>query len=150
GEGLPMKRLDDTAMERLRTYRWPGNVRELENLVRRLAALYSQEVIGLGVIEAELGEAPSPGDPAETPVGEGLAAAVERHIKGYFAAHKGGLPAAGLYDRVLREIERPLILLTLGATRRNQIRAAHLLGLNRNTLRKKIRELDIPVVRGLK
>jgi two-component system, NtrC family, nitrogen regulation response regulator GlnG len=149
-EGLPLKRLDDAAMERLRTYRWPGNVRELENLVRRLAALYSQEVIGVGIIEAELGDAPATGDPAEGPNGEGLAAAVERHIKGYFAAHKGGLPAAGLYDRVLREVERPLILLTLGATRGNQIRAAHLLGLNRNTLRKKIRELDIPVVRGLK
>ena len=137
-------------MERLRTYRWPGNVRELENLVRRLAALYSQEVIGVGVVEAELGEAPALGDPPEVPVGEGLAAAVERHIKGYFDAHKGGLPAAGLYDRVLREIERPLIVLTLGATRGNQIRAAHLLGLNRNTLRKKIRELDIPVMRGVK
>ncbi|MFL5268905.1 MAG: nitrogen regulation protein NR(I) [Stellaceae bacterium] len=149
-EGLPMKQLDDAAMERLRTYRWPGNVRELENLVRRLAALYSQEVIGVGVVEAELGDAPPSSDPAETSVGEGLAAAVERHIKGYFAAHKGGLPAAGLYDRVLREIERPLIVLTLGATRGNQIRAAHLLGLNRNTLRKKIRELDIPVVRGIK
>ena len=149
-EGLPLKRLDEAAMERLRTYRWPGNVRELENLVRRLAALYSQEVIGVGIIEAELGDAPTTGDPADGPGGEGLAAAVERHIKGYFAAHKGGLPAAGLYDRVLREVERPLILLTLGATRGNQIRAAHLLGLNRNTLRKKIRELDIPVVRGLK
>ena len=149
-EGLPMKRLDDAAMERLRTYRWPGNVRELENLVRGLAALYSQEVIGVGVIEAELGDSLTPSDPTETPNGEGLAGAVERHIKGYFAAHKGGLPAAGLYDRVLREIERPLIVLTLGATRGNQIRAAHLLGLNRNTLRKKIRELDIPVVRGLK
>jgi two-component system nitrogen regulation response regulator GlnG len=149
-EGLPLKRLDDAAMERLRTYRWPGNVRELENLVRRLAALYSQEIIGVGIIEAELGDAPQPTDPAEGSSGEGLAAAVERHIKGYFAAHKGGLPAAGLYDRVLREVERPLIVLTLGATRGNQIRAAHLLGLNRNTLRKKIRELDIPVVRGLK
>jgi two-component system, NtrC family, nitrogen regulation response regulator GlnG len=149
-EGLPLKRLDDAAMERLRSYRWPGNVRELENLVRRLAALYSQEVIGPGVVEAELGEAPSSSDPAETSVGESLATAVERHIKGYFAAHKGGLPAAGLYDRVLREIERPLIAMTLGATRGNQIKAAHLLGLNRNTLRKKIRELDIPVVRGVK
>jgi two-component system, NtrC family, nitrogen regulation response regulator GlnG len=149
-EGLPTKRLDDAAMERLRTYRWPGNVRELENLVRRLAALYSQEVIGVGVIEGELGETPTAADPTQTSPGEGLSAAVERHIKGYFAAHKGDLPAAGLYDRVLREIERPLIVLTLGATRGNQIRAAHLLGLNRNTLRKKIRELDIPVVRGLK
>jgi two-component system nitrogen regulation response regulator GlnG len=149
-EGLPMKRLDDAAMERLRAYRWPGNVRELENVVRRLAALYSQEIIGIGIIEAELGEMPVVNDPAEPSSGEGLAAAVEHHIKGYFAAHKGGLPAAGLYDRVLREVERPLIVLTLGATRGNQIRAAHLLGLNRNTLRKKIRELDIPVVRGLK
>jgi len=149
-EGLPLKRLDDPAMERLLTYRWPGNVRELENLVRRLAALYSQEVIGVGIVDAELRDAPTSSDPVDGASGEGLAAAVERHIKGYFAAHKGGLPAAGLYDRVLREIERPLIVLTLGATRGNQIRAAHLLGLNRNTLRKKIRELDIPVVRGLK
>ena len=149
-EGLPLKTLDETAIERLRTYRWPGNVRELENLVRRLAALYSQEVIDAGVVEAELGEMPASTDSAEMPGGEGLAAAVEHHLKDYFAAHKGGLPSAGLYDRVLREVERPLIVLTLGATRGNQIRAAHLLGLNRNTLRKKIRELDIPVVRGLK
>jgi len=125
-------------------------VRELENLVRRLAALYSQETIGVDEIEAELAEAaPAAARPAE-PSGEGLSAAVERHIIDYFAAHRGALPAAGLYDRVLREIERPLIVATLGATRGNQIKAAHLLGLNRNTLRKKIRELDIPVVRGLK
>ena len=137
-------------MERLRTYRWPGNVRELENLIRRLAALYSQEVIGATTVDVELGDAPVTADAADASGGEGLAGAVERHIRGYFAAHKGGLPAAGLYDRVLREVERPLIVLTLGATRGNQIKAAHLLGLNRNTLRKKIRELDIPVVRGLK
>ena len=151
-EGLPLKRLDEAALERLSAYSWPGNVREIENLIRRLAALYSQEVIGREVIEAELGGG-LPADPAETSAeaqgAEGLAGAVERHIRDYFAAHKGGLPAAGLYDRVLREIERPLIRLTLGATRGNQIKAAHLLGLNRNTLRKKIRELEIPVVRGL-
>jgi two-component system nitrogen regulation response regulator GlnG len=149
-EGLPAKTLDEAAMERLRRYRWPGNVRELENLVRRLSALYSQETIGVDVIEAELAEASAAAAPAETASGEGLAAAVERHIQDYFLAHKGTLPAAGLYDRVLREIERPLIVATLGATRGNQIKAAHLLGLNRNTLRKKIRELDIPVVRGIK
>jgi two-component system nitrogen regulation response regulator GlnG len=150
-EGLPLKTIDEAAMERLRRYRWPGNVRELENLVRRLAALYSQEVIGLDVIEAELAETLQPAAlAAEGASGEGLAAAVERHITDYFAAHRGTQPASGLYDRVLREIERPLIVATLGATRGNQIKAAHLLGLNRNTLRKKIRELDIPVVRGLK
>jgi two-component system, NtrC family, nitrogen regulation response regulator GlnG len=148
-EGLPLKTLDEAAMERLRRYHWPGNVRELENLVRRLAALYSQETIGLDAIEAELDEWAPATRPAEAG-GEGLSAAVERHIIDYFAAHRGALPAAGLYDRVLREIERPLIVATLGATRGNQIKAAHLLGLNRNTLRKKIRELDIPVLRGLK
>jgi two-component system, NtrC family, nitrogen regulation response regulator GlnG len=150
-EGLPAKVLDEAAMERLRRYRWPGNVRELENLVRRLAALYSQEVIGVDVIESELAAAPAEAPAAsEALADEGLGNAVERHINDYFVAHKGAMPAAGLYDRVLREVERPLIVATLVATRGNQIKAAHVLGLNRNTLRKKIRELDIPVVRGLK
>jgi two-component system nitrogen regulation response regulator GlnG len=81
---------------------------------------------------------------------ESLAAAAERHLREFFEAHTHGLPARGLYDRVVREIERPLIALSLEATRGNQIRAAELLGLNRNTLRKKIRELDIPVIRGVK
>ena len=149
-EGLPAKTIAAEAMERLKRYRWPGNVRELENLVRRLAALYSEDVIGIEVIEAELA------DPAPTPTGEeapesdNISSTIERHLSRYFSAHGDGLPPAGLYDRVLREVERPLISLTLSATRGNQIRAAQLLGLNRNTLRKKIRDLEIQVVRGLK
>jgi two-component system nitrogen regulation response regulator GlnG len=150
GEGLPMKSLDQAAMERLKGHRWPGNVRELENLVRRLAALYSQEVIGLDAVEAELAEAVPAPAAAEPQANEGLGGAAERHLRDYFAAHKGGLPPSGLYDRVLREVEKPLILLTLGATRGNQLKAAQLLGLNRNTLRKKIRELDIDIARSLK
>jgi two-component system nitrogen regulation response regulator GlnG len=149
GEGLPLKSLDTAAMERLKAYRWPGNVRELENLVRRLAALYAQEVIGLEAVASELTEA-VPAGAAEAPAGEGLSTAAERHLRDYFEAHKGGLPPSGLYDRVLREVERPLITLSLGATRGNQVKAAQLLGLNRNTLRKKIRELDIEVSRSLK
>ncbi len=149
-QGLPLKSLDNAAMERLKRYRWPGNVRELENLVRRLAALYSQEVIGVDAIEQELAEAAAPQQAIELPANEGLSAAVERHLKEYFAAHKDGVPAAGLYDRVLREVERPLLSLSLIATRGNQIKAAHMLGLNRNTLRKKIRELEIQVLRGVK
>ena len=149
-EGLPEKVLDAAAMARLTECPWPGNVRELENLVRRLAALYSQEVIGLDVIEAELAEvepaAMEPGDERN----DGLSGAVERQLREYFSAHKDGLPAAGLYDRVLQEVERPLITLSLAATGGNQIKAAAMLGLNRNTLRKKIRELDIQVVRGLR
>jgi two-component system nitrogen regulation response regulator GlnG len=144
-EGLPSKFLDNAAVERLKRYRWPGNVRELENLVRRLAALYSEEIIGVEVIEAELADTSSPVNEAEA---DGLGHFVERHLRSYFNAHGESLPAPGLFDRVLREVERPLIALTLEATRGNQIRAAEVLGLNRNTLRKKIRELNIPVIRG--
>jgi two-component system nitrogen regulation response regulator GlnG len=148
GEGLPTKTLDAAAVERLSRHRWPGNVRELENLMRRLAALYSQEVIGVEVIEAELSDA-RPAFEAPSPR-KGLGEAVSRHLREYFAAHADSLPADGLYDRVLVEIERPLIALTLEATRGNQIRAAQLLGINRNTLRKKVQDLDIRVVRGMK
>ncbi|MEO1001047.1 MAG: helix-turn-helix domain-containing protein, partial [Pseudomonadota bacterium] len=71
-------------------------------------------------------------------------------LKRYFDGHGGALPPAGLYDRILREVEMPLIALALSATRGNQVKAAELLGINRNTLRKKIRELDISVTRGKK
>jgi two-component system nitrogen regulation response regulator GlnG len=146
-EGLPAKSLDTAAMKRFCSYSWPGNVRELENLVRRLAVLYSEDVIGVDTIDSELfdGAAPAPSDGEPS---EGLEATIESHLRQYFAAHKDGLPSAGLYDRVVREIERPLIALTLEATRSNQLKAARVLGINRNTLRKKIRELDIPIVRG--
>ncbi|MEE8144567.1 MAG: nitrogen regulation protein NR(I) [Kiloniellales bacterium] len=150
-EGLPTKTLDTAAMALLRSHRWPGNVRELENLIRRLSALYSQEVIGADIVQKELtvAAAASGEGAGAVPDDESLGAAVERHLRTYFAAHQDSLPSSGLYNRVLREIERPLIELSLAATRGNQIRAAKLLGLNRNTLRKKIRELDIQVVRGL-
>jgi two-component system nitrogen regulation response regulator GlnG len=59
------------------------------------------------------------------------------------------LGVTDVYDKIIAEVERPLIRLTLAATRGNQIKAASMLGLNRNTLRKKIRDLEIPVVRGL-
>ncbi|HEY5597394.1 MAG TPA: nitrogen regulation protein NR(I) [Kiloniellales bacterium] len=148
-EGLPSKTLDPEAMAALKAYRWPGNVRELENLIRRLAALYSQDIITGTVIRGELAEAPAEAATGTREV-ESLGGAVERHLRTYFFAHKDALPAAGLYDRILREVERPMIELCLAATKGNQIRAATLLGLNRNTLRKKIRDLDIQVLRGLK
>jgi len=147
-EGLPRKQLDQAALDRLKRHRWPGNVRELENLARRLAALYPQETIAAGVIEAELAQPALASADEEPRAGEGLSAAVERHLAAYFATFGDALPPPGLYHRVLREIEHPLLSVTLAATRGNQIRAADLLGLNRNTLRKKIRDLDIQVFRS--
>ena len=149
-DGLPAKALDEGAVERLKRHGWPGNVRELENLMRRLAALCPHPTIGAAEIDAELREAATPAS-AETPPAapETLSRAVERHLREFFVAHGDGVAPADIYDRVIAEVERPLIRLTLAATRGNQIKAAAMLGLNRNTLRKKIRDLDIQVVRGL-
>ena len=165
-EGLPMKHMDTGAHDRLKRYRWPGNVRELENLVRRLAALYPQEVITAPLVETELGlnrpnqiSVPTSEMAAGTldgggldlgpaPAEEGgLMGAVERHLADLFAKHGDDLPPPGLYHRVLRELEVPLVSAALAATRGNQIKAAEMLGLNRNTLRKKVRELDIKLMR---
>jgi two-component system, NtrC family, nitrogen regulation response regulator GlnG len=146
-EGLPAKQVDQAAIERLKRYRWPGNVRELENLARRLAALYPHEVVTGAVIEAELSQ-PAIAMPEDQPAEDNLGNAVERHLARYFAGFKDGMPPPGLYHRILRQVEFPLLSAALAATRGNQIRAADLLGVNRNTLRKKIRDLDIQVFRG--
>jgi two-component system nitrogen regulation response regulator GlnG len=69
-------------------------------------------------------------------------------LQKYFAGFGRGLPPAGLYDRILAEVEPPLIIAAMTATRGNQIKAAELLGVNRNTLRKKIRERGINLYKG--
>jgi two-component system nitrogen regulation response regulator GlnG len=145
-EGLPAKAIDAAALERLKAYEWPGNVRELENLIRRICALYAEELITARIVERELQDQSTA--PAEAGGPVTLSGLVERHLAQSFADQPDGVPAAGLYDRVLQEVERPLISLTLAATRGNQVRAAEILGLNRNTLRKKIQDLGLEVSRG--
>ncbi len=148
-EGLPRKTMSRDAMDALRAYDWPGNVRELQNLMKRVAALCPDDIVDLSTIEAELAtHVADTGAAAAVP--DNLSGIVEEHLKRYFAMHGDAIPPAGLYQRILREVEFPLITLSLAATRGNQLRAADLLGLNRNTLRKKIRELDIPVDRKKK
>jgi two-component system nitrogen regulation response regulator GlnG len=149
-DGLMAKSLDPSAVERLKAYSWPGNVRELENLMRRIAVLYSESVIDRRIVTAALAEQEPAAMPRAKGSDETLSQSVERHLDYYFKSHPHGLPASGLYDRILREVERPLLALSLQATRGNQIRAAELLGLNRNTLRKKLRELDLQPSRGAK
>lgn len=144
-EGLPRKKLDPGAIDRLARHRWPGNVRELENIMRRLAALTREDVIGAAQVEANLGASVAPEiEPGEGATsGGGLADAVETHLARYFATFGRDLPPDGLYDRVLAEVERPLFELSLAAVRGNQLKAARLLGINRNTLRKRLTDLGI-------
>jgi two-component system, NtrC family, nitrogen regulation response regulator GlnG len=147
-EGLGQKSIETAAIERLKRHGWPGNVRELENMVRRLVALYPNDAITVGSVEAEMSEAvPAPqvvsaGGPKE------LSELVERHLAAYFAKFGRDLPPPNLYDRVIREVEYPLLSAALTATRGNQIKAAELLGLNRNTLRSRIKALNIQVFRS--
>jgi two-component system nitrogen regulation response regulator GlnG len=149
-EGLPAKHLEAEGFEMLKRYRWPGNVRELENMIRRLVVLNSGDTIPSAMIAAELTEPQREIGFDEGGEAQSLSAAVERHLTKMFKEYGDGLPPPGLYDRVVQEIERPLLSICLGATRGNQIKAAHLLGLNRNTLRKKIRDLGLEVIRGLR
>ena len=138
-DGLPVKSFAPEAIKRLKGWHWPGNVRELENLVLRLAVLHDETIIAADAVEAEL----ITDVPKNTVQVDSLSLSVETHIKRYFDALNGDMPAPGLYGRVLREVEEPLISATLAITRGNQLRAADILGLNRNTLRKKIKELSI-------
>ncbi|MDH3660579.1 MAG: nitrogen regulation protein NR(I) [Alphaproteobacteria bacterium] len=147
-EGLPAKTIEPEAMALLKCHGWPGNVRELENLVRRLAVLYAEDAIGRDVIEVELKESRPSFDGGGEAAGDDLAVFVMRHLDAMFEGLEGRLPPSGLHGRILREIERPLIEKVLAVTRGNQLKAAALLGVNRNTLRKKIRELDIEVTRA--
>ena len=146
-EGLGQKSIEQSAIDRLKQHPWPGNVRELENFVRRVAALHTQDLITAPIIDQELAEAiPArmPATPANT---KDLSELVERHLAGYFGEFGNELPPSGLYDRIIRQVEYPLLSAALAATRGNQIRAAELLGLNRNTLRSRIKELNIKVFR---
>ncbi|GAA6212137.1 nitrogen regulation protein NR(I) [Hyphomicrobiales bacterium 4NK60-0047b] len=141
-QGLPVKRFEPDAIKRMQTYQWPGNVRELENFVQRITALHPEEIITKVVVEEELSSSISPSDPVMIEE-KSLPGFVANHLQNYFTTFGADLPPPGLYDRVIKEVEKPLILAALAATNGNQIKASDLLGINRNTLRKKIRDLDI-------
>jgi len=149
-EGLPLRRLSDGAMDIARSYSWPGNVRQLENVMRRLSVTAAEDAISRSEMEAALMSQPA-AEPLRGGVDQDkLSASVARHLRRYFDLHGGILPPPGLYQRILREVEGPLIEIALDATAGNQAKCADLLGINRNTLRKKITELDIRVTRRRK
>ncbi|MCC7253804.1 sigma 54-interacting transcriptional regulator, partial [Hyphomicrobium sp.] len=146
-EGLGQKSIETAAIERLKAHPWPGNVRELENFVRRVGALYTQDTLTQQIIDQELAEVLPKRSPTSDSEPKDFSELVERYLAQYFASFGKELPPPGLYDRVIRQVEHPLLSAALAATRGNQIRAAELLGLNRNTLRSRIKALDIRVFR---
>lgn len=149
--GLPRRTLSDAASVALKEHSWPGNVRELENLMRRVVVMTPEEVIQAETVREILSEqAGTAGDGWLTPEltgSETLSDMVDAYLSRYFADLGGDLPPPGMHARILEEIESPLIAHVLSAVGGNQIKAADLLGINRNTLRKKIRLLGVPVLK---
>ncbi|WP_299907271.1 response regulator [uncultured Paracoccus sp.] len=170
-QGLPDRSLSEGAAALIRSHPFPGNVRELENTMRRLALTAAQAEITEAEAREALAQVPgaelsarvaeprlSPGAPDRgsrmpqmvSAADARLADSVEAHLQRYFDLHGEELPPPGLYDRILREIEKPLLEIALDATGGNQLRCADLLGINRNTLRKKLTDLNIEVTRRRK
>ncbi|KAA9009165.1 response regulator [Histidinibacterium aquaticum] len=149
-DGASLKRLNAQALELVRAYSWPGNVRQLENAIRRLVFTATEDEITRSEVEHVLGNQPAMEPLRGGGEGEKLSASVAKHLRRYFDLHGGVLPPPGLYQRILKEVELPLIEIALDATGGNQAKCADLLGINRNTLRKKITDLDIRVTRRRK
>ena len=149
-EGGPKRKLGVKAKDLFRSYSWPGNVRQLQNVVKRLGLTSREYEISLTEVEQSLENQPDMQGSFGNAGAEKMSNDIERHLRRYFDLHGNILPPVGLYNRILKELEVPLIAVSLEATGGNQAKCADLLGINRNTLRKKISELEIKVRRRRK
>ena len=152
GEGLPRRLMSNGAMEALRKHNWPGNVRELENLIRRLIVMTADETISAdSVLEilSEYSQGTEQKDAIDQNISGSLDQLMDRFMERYFQELGQDLPSAGLYTRIIEQIEIPLLTHMLSAVNGNQVKAAEILGINRNTLRKKIKTLGLPVIKGV-
>jgi two-component system nitrogen regulation response regulator GlnG len=148
-EGLPRKSLDASAIAWLMEQNWPGNVRELENAMRRLAALARDDTVTAAVAElwiARADSADAAGAAQAAEPGNAVAGSLESVVAQWLdrnVAQARQAPEDGLYDRLLAEFERPLLETALLITRGNQLKAARMLGVNRNTLRKMLTDRGV-------
>ena len=149
-EGGPKRKLGVKAQDLFRSYSWPGNVRQLQNVVKRLGLTSREHEISLTEVEQSLENQPEMQGSVGSAGAKKMSNDIERHLRRYFDLHGNILPPVGLYNRILKELEIPLITISLEATGGNQAKCAELLGINRNTLRKKISELDLKVHRRRK
>jgi two-component system nitrogen regulation response regulator GlnG len=140
-EGLPRKSLADTAEEVLCRYSWPGNVRELQNLMHRVAVLGREPVITADFLRQNL-PLDNGMEPEQIGSRDALAYAARAWTRGRLAVG-GAQTAQALHDEILAIVEPALLRETLRSVEGNQIRAAALLGINRNTLRKKLTEYGL-------
>jgi len=136
-DGLPRRTLTPDAIERLEQRTWRGNVRELRNVVYRLALMAREERIDADSVNDIIGPENTPAILPQADGQGGFGAA----LAGWLTAENP--PPGALYHRALAAFEKPLIEYALGRTGGNQLRAAQLLGINRNTLRKRIGELGL-------
>jgi two-component system nitrogen regulation response regulator GlnG len=138
--GAPVKGLSAEAMQLLKKYRWQGNIRELENILKRAAILSGNETLQAEDFSFFLGNQAQ--DSSKEMEEMGLEEIITAKLQN-FLSHLNNLEMTQLYDTIIEMAERPLIRLVLQQTGNNQIKAAKILGINRNTLRKKIRNLKI-------
>ena len=144
------RHFDPNSLKLIQTYTWPGNVRQLENMVKRLCLTAKEAVISIAEVKQALLNQPEINAVLFNEKSDRLSSDVDKHLRRYFDLHGSQLPPAGVYQRILKEVEFPLLTIALDATNGNQAKCANLLGINRNTLRKKIAELDIQVIRQRK
>ena len=134
----------------MRAFDWPGNVRQLKNVVRQVIFEAAGSVLTIAALESILNRGVTSLDTGMGSRGKTLGDAVQFHVQRYFDFHGAELPPPGVYHRILKEIEIPLLEIALFSSAGNQAKCADMLGLNRNTLLKKINEFDIAVKRRRK
>ena len=139
------KKLDISCNDVLENYDWPGNVRELENLFKKISVLHSESVITKSVIDEELGHNFVEKNENSVSSNQPISKTINEHLENFFSAFdiNDSDKQLDLYNKLITEFEKPLIKKTLELCGGNQIKASMLLGINRNTLRKKIKTLKI-------